>query len=85
MEQQALKTLCNYLNTNIYPYLETSDGQSSNLYLNEVHFSTTVLIRHLWQLKAAVFPQKVSIMHCSIGLSFLQYMKNTYLSIKTKV
>jgi hypothetical protein len=25
-------------NTNIYPYLETSGGQSSNLYLNAVHF-----------------------------------------------
>ncbi len=43
------------LNTNIYPYLETSGGQSSNLYLNVVHFSTLVLIRHLWQLKTAVF------------------------------
>ncbi len=28
----------NCLNTNIYSYLETSDGQSSNLYLNVVHF-----------------------------------------------
>jgi len=26
-------------------------GQSSNLYLNVVHFLTQVLIRHLWQLK----------------------------------
>jgi len=26
------------LNTNIYSYLETSVGQSSNLYLNVVHF-----------------------------------------------
>jgi hypothetical protein len=29
------------LNTNIYSYLETSGGQSSNLYLNVVHFFTT--------------------------------------------
>jgi hypothetical protein len=32
-------------------------GQSSNLYLNIVHFSTPVLIRHLWQLKTVVFLQ----------------------------
>ncbi len=34
--------------------LETSVGQSYNLYLNVAH-STTVLIRHLWQLKTVVF------------------------------
>jgi hypothetical protein len=28
----------NCLNTNIYSYLETSGGQSSNPYLNVVHF-----------------------------------------------
>jgi len=48
MEQHALKNanngtvrlkFFNYcLNTNIYSYLETSDGQSSNLYLNVAHF-----------------------------------------------
>ncbi len=31
----------NYLNTNIYSYLETSGGQSSNIYLNVVHFLNT--------------------------------------------
>jgi hypothetical protein len=31
----------NYLNINIYSYLETSGGQSSNLYLNVVHFFNT--------------------------------------------
>ena len=34
MEQHALKNVNNCLNTNIYSYLETSGGQSSNLYLN---------------------------------------------------
>jgi hypothetical protein len=29
------------LNTNIYPYLETSGGQSSFPYLNAVHFFNT--------------------------------------------
>jgi hypothetical protein len=38
MEQHALKDVNNALNTNIYSYLETSGGQSSNLYLNVVHF-----------------------------------------------
>jgi len=59
--------IVNYcLNTNIYSYLETSGGQSSNLYLNVVHFSTPVLIRHLEQLKTVLFPALVSNMCCSI-------------------
>jgi hypothetical protein len=41
MEQQTLKNVKNYLNTNIYTYLETSGGQSSNLYLVVVHFFDT--------------------------------------------
>jgi hypothetical protein len=41
MEQCALKNVNNYLNTNIYSYLETSGIQSSNLYLNVVHFFNT--------------------------------------------
>ncbi len=32
------KNNTNYLNTNIYSYFETSGGQSSDLYLNVVHF-----------------------------------------------
>ncbi len=54
MEQRALKNASNCFNINIYYYLETSDGQSSNLYLNVIHFSTPVLIRHRWQLKTVV-------------------------------
>ncbi len=38
MEQRDLKNLNNCLNTNIYSYLETSGGQSYNLYFNVVHF-----------------------------------------------
>ncbi len=41
MEQHALKNVNNCLNTNIYSYLETSGGQSSNPYLNVVHFLNT--------------------------------------------
>jgi hypothetical protein len=33
------KNVNNCLNTHIYSYLGTSAGQSSNLYLNVVHFS----------------------------------------------
>ncbi len=38
MKQRALSNVNNCLNTNIYSYLETTGGQSSNLYLNVVHF-----------------------------------------------
>ncbi len=41
MEQRTLKNVNNYLNINIYSYLETSGGQSTNLYLNVVHFFNT--------------------------------------------
>jgi len=41
MEQRTLKNVNNYLNTNIYSYLETSGGQISNPYLNVVHFFHT--------------------------------------------
>jgi hypothetical protein len=37
MKQNALKNVNNCVNTNIYAYLETSGGQSSNPYLNVVH------------------------------------------------
>jgi hypothetical protein len=38
MEQLTLKSVNNCLNTNIYYYLETFGAQSSDLYLNLVHF-----------------------------------------------
>ncbi len=40
-ETAHFKKVTNYLNINIYSYLETSGGQSSNLYLNVVHFFNT--------------------------------------------
>jgi hypothetical protein len=43
LEQRTLKNVSNGLNTNIYSYLETSGGQSHNLYLNVVHFFNTSL------------------------------------------
>ena len=41
MEHNALKSVNNCLNANIYSCLETSGGQSSNLYLNVVDFFDT--------------------------------------------
>ncbi len=41
MEQRALKNVYYSLNTNISSYFETYCGQSSNLYLNAVHFFNT--------------------------------------------
>ncbi len=41
MEQHALKNVNNFMNTNIYSYLETSGGQSSNPYLDVVPFLNT--------------------------------------------
>ncbi len=38
MEQHTLKNVNKSMNTNIYSYLETSGGQSSNSYLNIVRF-----------------------------------------------
>jgi hypothetical protein len=43
MEQRTFKNSHNYLNINIYSYLETSSGQSFNLYLNVVHFFDTTV------------------------------------------
>ncbi len=45
----------NCLHTNISSYLETSGGQSSNLYLNVIHFFKTSINQTLWQLKTVVF------------------------------
>jgi hypothetical protein len=41
MGQHTLKIVNNCLNTNIYSYLKTSGGQSSNQYLTVVHYFNT--------------------------------------------
>ena len=66
MEKHALKEVNNYLNTNIYSYLDTSGGQSSKLHLNVVIFSMPMLIRHLWQIKTVVFLHRYLI--CAVPL-----------------
>ncbi len=55
MEQRTLKIVKSGQNTNIYSYLETSGGQSYNLYENVNFFSTPVLIRYLWKLRTVDF------------------------------
>jgi hypothetical protein len=50
MEQHTLKNVNNCLNANIYSYLETFGGQSSNLYLNIAHFFNASVN---WTLMAA--------------------------------
>jgi len=42
MEEHTLENVNNCLNTNIYSYLETYGGQSSNLYLDAYLFNTSV-------------------------------------------
>ncbi len=59
MEQHTLKNV-NVSFNYTYSYLETSGGQSFNLYLNVVHFSIAMLIGHLWQLKTVAF------LHCCL-------------------
>jgi hypothetical protein len=41
MEQSTLKNVNNRLNINIYSYLETSCGQSFNIFCNKVPFFNT--------------------------------------------
>ncbi len=42
MEHHTSKNVHNFCITDSYSYLETSGGQSSNLYLNVFHFLNTV-------------------------------------------
>jgi hypothetical protein len=44
MEQRVLRNINSFLNINTYSYLETSGGQSYNLYLNVVHFFNASVI-----------------------------------------
>ncbi len=54
MEQRELINVSNCLNTNIYSYLETSGGQSSNIYLN---------VERLCALNDTLFAANVSILY----------------------
>ncbi len=56
MEQYALKNVNNCLSINIYSYLERHLVVKVLIYILMLFiFSTSVFIRHLWQLKTVVF------------------------------
>jgi hypothetical protein len=54
------------LNTNMYSYLKASGGQSSNLYLNVVHFFNTSFNKASVASEDSCFPELVSNTCCSI-------------------
>jgi hypothetical protein len=66
IEQCSLKNVKNCSNTKIFLNLETSGGQSSNLYLNVVHFFNTSVNYTSMAAEENCFPALVSNMHCSI-------------------
>ncbi len=66
MEQRTLRNANNYWNTNIYSYLETSGGQSSNLYLMLVHFLNTSVNKTSVAAYDNCFPALMSNMCCSM-------------------
>jgi hypothetical protein len=70
-----MKNVNNCWNTNIYSYLETSGGQSSNLHLNVVHFFNN--IRHLWQLKTVVFLHRCLICAALLVRHYLGYVSRS--------
>ncbi len=78
-ETARFKSVNNCLNTNIYSSLKTFGGKSSNLYLNAVHFSTPVLIRHLWQFKTVV------LMHWCLIHAVLFYLNHRYQKAKNRL
>ncbi len=85
MEQHALKIVNSCLNTNIYSFLGASDGQSSYIYLNVVHFfSMPVVIRHLWLLKTAVFLHWYYIMTGDKDIASQCIIFNRRISIKNE-
>ncbi len=66
MEQHTLKDVNNCLNTNIYSYFETSDGESQNLYLNVVHFFNTSINQTSVAAQDSCFPALAPNTCCSI-------------------
>jgi hypothetical protein len=76
MEQCTFKNVNNYLNTKIYSYLETSCGQSCNLYLKVVHFFNTSVNYTSVAAYDCCFPALVSNACCSIAASFTVYNLN---------
>jgi hypothetical protein len=68
MKQRVFKNVNNCLKTNIYSYLETFGGQSSNLYLIAVHFFNTSLNKTSVAAYDSCFPALMYNMCCSIAV-----------------
>ncbi len=89
MEQRALKSVNNCLNTNIYSYLEKSGSESSNLYLNVVHFFNTSVNQTSVATQDNYFPALLSNTCCFIDIqyycqvSFMNFMMSV--SIKSSM
>ncbi len=83
MEQHALKNVNNCLNVNICSYLETSRGQSSNLYLNAVHFFNTSVNQTSVVALDSCFPLLAANTCCSIVI-FLNFSW-TLLKLKLQI
>ncbi len=66
MEQRTFKNVNNCLNTNIQSYLETSGCQSSDPYLNAIHFFDASINKTSVAAQDICFPALVSNMCCSI-------------------
>ncbi len=74
MEQRTLRNVKNGLNTNIYSYLETCGGQSSNQYLNIVHFFNTSVNQTCVASEDSCFPALVSNTRCSIAKALVVHV-----------
>jgi len=72
MEEHTLKDVNNGLNTNIYSYLETPGGQSSNLFLMSI-------FQHLCLLDTVVFIHWCLISAIILDISLID---RDYLEIK---
>ncbi len=66
MEKQTFKNVNNYLNTNVYSYLETSGGQSYNIYLSVVHLLNTSVNYTSVAAQDCCFPALVPNMHFDV-------------------
>ncbi len=68
MDQHGLKNVNNCLNTNIYSYLETSGGHSSNQYLNVVHSFNACVNKIFMAAKDNGCPVSVSDTCCPVSI-----------------
>ncbi len=73
------------MTTNIYSFLETSGGKSSNLYSNVVHFFNTSVNYASVAAEDSCFPALVSNMHCSIRFLWTKPWPEFFIRQKMKI